>query len=154
MLNAEPHIVFPCNRIFNGVLMLHWTCNLLKYSMRWPDAWILIATVRIATITSREFLWRWLSGRVGSNSQIAVSVLITATFVMWAMISTFARLTTCSRHLAERKDEGDYQVLENDLTYGSWFFFAGHLRSWWQWWTASIVSQSILFDEVLLRVAV
>ena len=150
---AEPHRVFPCNGIFNGVLTLHWTCNLLKYSMRWPDACILIVTVRIAAITLREFPWRRLSGSVGSNSQIAAVVLIVAAFVMWAMTSPFARLTTCSKHLAKGSDEGDCQVLAYGLTYGNWFAFADHSGRWRRWWMASIVSHSVPFDEVLSRVA-
>src|SRR5271168_5614119 len=58
----------------------------------------LIASVRIAAMTSSDPPNTRLPSSDGSYSQIAVA-LTTAIFVMCFITSTFARLTTCPRHL-------------------------------------------------------
>ena len=58
---------------------------------RFPDV---IAIVRMAAITSNEPFSTRLSGRDGSYSQMAVEVSTAASFVMWFITSTSARLTT------------------------------------------------------------
>jgi hypothetical protein len=54
----------------------------------------LIASVRIAAMTSNEPPNTRLPAREGSYSQMAVEVSTAAIFVMWPITSTFARLTT------------------------------------------------------------
>ena len=61
----------------------------------------LIASVRIAAITSREPPRTRLSSRVGSYSQIAVAFSTATIFVMWDITSTFPRLTMWPRQLQE-----------------------------------------------------
>ena len=86
--------------------------------MRCPEAWIcpnqesvsinitkfgwlhtLTASVQIAATTSRDPPSTRLPGNSGSYSQIAFIFSMTAIFVMCPITVTFARLTTCSRHL-------------------------------------------------------
>ncbi len=59
----------------------------------------LIASVRIAAITSSEPPRTRLSERVGSYSQIAVEFSTAAIFVMWDITSTFLRFITCPKQL-------------------------------------------------------
>lgn len=53
----------------------------------------------MAAMTSKLLFNIRLSGSEGSYSQIVVVVSTTAIFVIWAMTSTFPRLTTWARHL-------------------------------------------------------
>jgi len=59
----------------------------------------LIASVRIAAITSRDPPKTRLPGRLGSYSQMAVAFSTAAIFVMWPIMSTLPRLMTWARQL-------------------------------------------------------
>ena len=59
----------------------------------------LIASVRMAAITSRDPPKTRLPGRLGSYSQMAVAFSTAAIFVMWPIMSTLPRLMTCARKL-------------------------------------------------------
>ena len=67
------------------------------------DVRTFIASVRIAAITSRDPPSTRLFGNSGSYSQIALVFSMTAIFVMCPITATFARFTTCSRHLSHGK---------------------------------------------------
>ncbi len=79
--------------------MPHWTWSLLKYSIRWPDACILTARVRITDIMSSDPPSTRLLGSWGSYSQIAAVVSTAPILVIWPMTAMLARFTTCARHL-------------------------------------------------------
>ena len=111
----------------------------------------LMDSVRIVAITSKPPPNTRLSGSDGSYSQIALVVSITASLVMWDMISTFARLMTCSRQLGHMVNR--HKVLVND-PYGSWFSAADQAGSWQSPCWSSMVSQNVLFEDVLSRVTV
>ena len=98
---ADPHQILLWSGILSGSRILHWSWSFWKYSMRWPEAWILIAMVRMAAMTSREPPTMRLSGNEGSYSQIAVMVSTAATFMIWPITATSARLMTWAKHLIE-----------------------------------------------------
>ena len=66
------------------------------------DELTLTTSVLSAATTSRDPPSTRLPGKSGSYSQIAFVFSTTAILVMCAITATFARFTTCSRHL--RKD--------------------------------------------------
>ena len=60
--------------------------------------------MQIAAITSKELFNTRLSGRDGSYSQIAVVVSTAAIFVIWAITSTSAKLTTWPKQLCPKSE--------------------------------------------------
>ena len=73
--------------------------ELLKYSIRCPEAHILMAIVRIAAMMSKEPPSTRLSSMVRSYSQMAWAFSMAAILVMEPITATIAKLTICSRHL-------------------------------------------------------
>ena len=63
------------------------------------DELTLTTSVLSAATTSRDPPSTRLPGKSGSYSQIAFVFSTTAILVMFAITATFARFTTCSRHL-------------------------------------------------------
>jgi hypothetical protein len=114
---AVPHLTLLWSGILRGSTIPHSICSFSNASMRCPEDWIcsegrksdghqwhkkrrtLIASVRIAAITSKEPFSTRLSGSDGSYSQMAVVISTAAIFVMWSITSMFARLTTWPRQL-------------------------------------------------------
>ena len=67
------------------------------------DVHTFIASVLIATTTSRDPPSTQLFGNLGSYSQIVFVFSMTVIFVMCPITATFARFMTCSRHLSHGK---------------------------------------------------
>ena len=97
-----------CGSIQYAVPMLESECRYhetARDSLRETRSLTLIASVRIAAITSREPPRTRLSARVGSYSQMAVAFSTAAIFVMWPITSTLPRLTTCPKQLQRNSIE-------------------------------------------------
>jgi len=91
-----------------------WVDKLRIYSEIWQT---LIATVRMAEMTSNDPPSTRLFANEGSYSHIAVVVSIAAILVMWPITATLAMLTTWPKHLMEWTGELDlFGIIEWKLT--------------------------------------
>lgn len=88
----------------------------------------LIASVRIAAMTSSDPPNTRLPSSDGSYSQIVVAFSTTAIFVMCFITSTFARLMTCPRHL-DRISKYMYIKRSTNKTHGSCNFLLSHFEN-------------------------
>ena len=139
--------------MLSGSLNLSEKCeyHMIKSSLI-VDVCTLIASVRIAATTSRDPPSTRLFSNSGSYSQIAFVFSMTAIFVMCPITATFARFTTCSRHLPVSHGEQTL-LIRNMYTYGSWFSPASHRRLR-RSCCCSTVSQLVVLFEALSRVMV
>lgn len=121
--------------------------NIFKFGVR-----TLIASVRIAAMTSSDPPRTRLPSSDGSYSQIAVAFSTTAIFVIFFITSTFARLMTCPRHLDQISKKDKKRSMNK--THGSCNSLPSHFGS--PRWVRifSMVWQVVVLLLVLSNVAV
>jgi len=114
----------------------------------------LIVRVQIATIMSSVPPRTQLSSCDGLYSQIAVTFLTTAIFVICSIMSMFPRFTTWPRQLREDQIDKIKDKKKTQQTYSNCCSLLFYLGRPWRLWISAIIQQVMLLFPVVSKVAV